>query len=65
MALNAASFGRAMHVASKRAVWEETLKSTVEASKEIVDCLQLLVSMETNTTLHKYSNDHTVTVQLS
>ena len=54
-----------MHVASKRAVWEETLKFTVEASKEIVDCLQLLVSMETNTALHKHCNNHTVTVQLS
>ena len=58
-------FGRAMHVASKRAVWKETLKFTVEASKEIVDCLQLLVSMETNTVLHKHCNDHTVTVQFS
>ena len=54
-----------MHVASKRAVWEETLKFTVETSKEIVDGLQLLVSTETNTALHKHSNDHTVTVQLS
>lgn len=64
MTLNAASFWKS-HVASKHVVWEETLKSTVKSSKEIVDCLQLLVSMETNTALHKHCNDHTVTVQLS
>ena len=64
MALNAASFWKS-HVASKRAVWEETLKSTVKSSTEIVDCLQLLVSMEANTALHEHCNDHTVTVQLS
>ena len=64
MALSAASFWKS-HVASKRAVWEETLKFTVEASKEIVDCLQLLLSMETNTALQKHCNDHTVTVKLS